>query len=315
MAGGSETTQNTTQQQQGWAPVMSGVQSNVINPMNQWAQNPLQYTGQSYIGPTNQQQQGTQQQSNFLQGAAPGIANSAIDAWGGSLNPGQYLNAPGAMNPLNLYASQVGRNLDENIRPGYASDANMAGQYGGYSSRRHLNDVVAQRDASEAIANFGGNLMGSLWNQGLQGSQQAQAMAPQMLQVGQMPGQMLYGLGGQQRGEMQMQQSLDNQRLNFEQMEPYQRAQMYGGLVSPLGSLASSGESSAVRETKNNPNLLGMGMSAAMMAMGMPPMGGGTPQHSTYGTGGGGMYGGNMAPQLYNPSAPRGGMLTGGAPW
>ncbi len=281
---------------------MQGLTQNVINPLNAVAQTPFKYTGPQYIGETALQQDAAQQQRNFFGGSGPntamGILGSTNSAWRDALDPYAFVNAQGAMNPLRLYSEEVGRNLDENIRPGYAQAANAAGQYGGYSSRRALQDRLAQREASEAIADAGSTLFSNLINQGQRRQFEAMRMAPTLLSIGQMPAEALYNLGGRDRAEAMREQALLSQRAQFDQMEPYMRAQQYSGLVSPLLQAETTGSQSQTQ--RNIPNLLGMGMSAAMMAAGMPPMGGGG------GGGGGGIsYGTSLPSTPYNPYLPR----------
>lgn len=283
---------------------MQGLTQNVINPLNAVAQTPFKYTGPQYIGETALQQDAAQQQRNFFGGSglntARGILGSTNSAWRDALDPYALVNAQGAMNPLRLYSEEVGRNLDENIRPGYDRAANMAGQYGGYSSRRALQDRLAQRDASEAIADAGSTLFSNLINQGQMRQFDAMRMAPTLLSIGQMPAEALYNLGGRDRAEAMQEQALRNQRAQFEQMEPYMRAQQYSGLVSPLLQAETTG--SKTETTKKSPNLLGMGLSAALtaaqMSMGMPPT-------AALGGGGGISYGTSLPSTPFNPYLPR----------
>jgi hypothetical protein len=284
---------------------LQGLTQNVIDPLNAVAKTPFEYTGPQYIGETALQQDAAQQQQNFFQGSGPntasGILGSTNSAWQNALDPYSFLNAQGAMNPLRQFSKEVGRNLDENIRPGYARAANMAGQYGGYSSRRDLQGLLAQRNASEAIADAGSSLFTNLINQGLEQRRQAMQFAPTLMNIGQMPGAALYNLGSRERAEEQRRQALSNQQTQFAQMEPYMRAQQYSGLVSPLLQAETTGSKTDTK--KNSPNLIGMGLSAAMMGMSPFSMGG---AGASAGMGmpptGMGM-GGGMTP-VYNPYAP-----------
>lgn len=312
MSGGSSQTQTQNTERSPWAPAGSSIQNNVISPLNQWSQNPMQYTGPQYVGPTGTQQQALGQQQQYLEGRAPGMVDATLQAWQGQLDPMQMLNAPGAMNPLNRYAGEVGRALDENIRPGYALAAAQQGFGGAYNSRRAMQDNRAMETAQRAIADFGGDLFANLYGQGAQLSRAAQAAAPGMLAFGQAPQQGLYALGGTQRAEQQQQQNLENARREFEQMEPYQRAAMMNQQLQPLANIG--GTSIMTGTTTQNPSMLGQIAGLGMMGAGLMT---GNPFMAMGGMGaGGGMSAGGalnpMSAMTFNPYSPA---MAGMQPW
>lgn len=281
----SQTGQSVTGQRSattGWDPVMRGLQSGVTAPLAQFGQTPLTYAGPSYIAPNAQMQQGLQGQANWAQGGGQGVVNNAIGAWGQQLNPMSYLQAPGAMNPLDMYAKNVGRAINENVLPGQRDNAIMAG-HTGYSSERNQAEALARARGAESIADYGGNLFSNLYQQGLGASQNALGMAPQMFSLGSMPAELQGRVGQFQRDEDYFRQDLGNQARQFAQMEPYQRAMMMQQGLLPMANLqrtvdtagststsgTSEGESNSTSETRKQADMLGTLMSAGMMAGGL----------------------------------------------
>lgn len=260
-----------------WNPAGKVLKRTVLPGAEAWGNTPLSYTGPSYIGQTPLQEQGLEQQQGYYQGQGQtGVVDPTQAAWQQSLDPGAFMNAPGAMNPLDLYAKQVGRNLDENIRPGYAMGAAQAGQYGGYSSERAQNERLAERNASEAIADYGGNLFSNLYGQGLQMRQNAISQAPGVFNLGAAPGQQLYNLGGIQRGEQYQEQQMGNARREFEQMEPMRRMQALFGIAGPAAQLGGDTTNMNKQGTKNSAlgTIAGIGLTGLGLANGMGGMGG-----------------------------------------
>ena len=285
---GGKKTQTSTSETSPWKPAAKVLKRTALPLAQQWGQTPQQYTGPSYIGQTPLQQEALAQQTGYYQGAGQtGVVDPAMSAWQQSLDPAAFLTAPGAMNPLDLYAKQIGRNLEENIRPGYAMGQIQAGQHGGYSSERAQNERLAERGASEAIADYGGNLFSSLYNQGLQARQNAIGQAPGMFGLGAAPGQQLYNLGGIQRGELQQQQAMENARREFEQSDPLRRAQQVMGVAGPAAQLG--GTSTQTQTARQNASPLGTALGLGMTGLGM--MGGGGPMAAMGGLGGLGGFG------------------------
>jgi len=299
MSKGGKQTQTSTSNP--WEPAADLIEDEVLPLAEQWGNRRRQYTGPSYIGQTDQQQQALGQQQGYYQGAGQtGVVDPATAAWQQSLDPAAFMNAPGAMNPLNLYAQQVGRNLDENIRPGYAMGQAQAGQHGGYSSERAQNERMAERGASEAIADYGGNLFGNLYNQGLQMRQNAISQAPGMFNLGAAPGQQLYNLAGIERNEQYAQQGMENAKREYEQNEAMDRARQMMGIAGPAAQLGGTSTQVGQKQSSLGGQLLGGGMMLAGGLLGGPAgaMAGGA-------LGGGGAPGMGMSPmgmqQMRNP--------------
>jgi len=268
--GTTQTSQSTsTATRTPWQPAADLLTSQVMPLASQFGASPLQYTGASYIPRTPGQESALAGSLGYFGGAGQSIVDPTMQAWQASLDPAAFMNAPGAMNPLTNYAYEVGRALDENIRPGYARGAIGAGQYGGYSSERAQQERLAERDASEAIARYGGNLFGDLYGMGLQMRHNAVSQAPGMMGLGATPYQNLYALSGMDRAEAQRQQDLANARTEFGQMEPYTRASLLGQLLHPMAQLGGTveGERSGTTTTERNVSpfgaLAGLGMTAA----------------------------------------------------
>ena len=311
-----ERTQEATQQ--GWDPAMQGIQNEVLPGLQRWGQQPLGYTGPSYLNLTGDQLGGRQAGLDYSGGAGQGVVSSAHEAWGQALDPSQFMRAQGAYSPLDTYASQVGRNLREQQLPGIRDQAIGQGQSGGYSSKRMQQEAMAGARASGDIAQYGANLTGSLYGQGINARNAAMAQGGQMYQLGLDPSRTQTALGDLNQGDAYQRQQMGNQMQQFEQMEPYQRMAMLGGQYgsyAPLGQTSSDSSSSTSTQQKER-DMLGLAMSLGQMALGAYTGGASSAASGLAGMfgggggGGGGGYGGlggmggYPGAQMMNPYRP-----------
>jgi hypothetical protein len=142
------------------------------------------------------------------------------------------------------YQQAFGRSLDDVSNallrewlPSIDSGASLAGQYGG--TRQGVAEGVAMGDATKALSraigegmtglsDYGTNAARSLssnlanmqmgaWGQGLQAQQDAMRMAPQIAQLGMLPGQIYQGVGSQLDAYRQQQINAEKQAWDYEQ--------------------------------------------------------------------------------------------------
>ena len=149
MAGGKETQEQTTTMQP-WRPAADLITGSVLPLAQQWGAAPQSYTGPSYIEQTPEQQQALAAQRGYLQGPGQtGVVDPATAAWQQSLDPSAFMNAPGAYAPLDIYAQNVGRNLSENIRPGYAQQATRTDETPMRAASAHELEEILQQCLAE----------------------------------------------------------------------------------------------------------------------------------------------------------------------
>lgn len=284
MGGGSKKTSTSQQQQQqsgqtrGWSPAMDLAERNLSGVGNLMAQ-PMGYTGPSYLGLNDPMLQGINRQYQYAGGGGADTVNQGTGAWQDALNPYQFLQAENAYAPLSLYADQVQDQMAK-TRGGYADQAIGAGQTGGLSARRVLQDADLMDTAEGNISRFGAGLTGQLAQQGLTARNQAIGQMPMVYNAGLQPGKDIFALGDYQRGEEYRRQQMGNAAEQFKFMEPWQRAQMTAGLTNPLIGAEqnmtgeSSGTSSTTQKTKKQ---LGIGDILSAAGAGMSMFGGGGP--------------------------------------
>ncbi len=181
---------------------------------------------QSYYDLLNAQDVASNPYLNQLIGQNVG-ANT--DAFG--QNVGRYQQAFGRS------LEDIGDTLTRDWLPSIESGASLAGQYGG--TRQGVAEGVAMGDATQALSravgegmtglsDYGSNaaraLSGSLanmqmgaWGQGLNAQQNAMQMAPQIAQLGMLPGQIYQGVGNTLDSYRQQQIDAERQRWDYEQ--------------------------------------------------------------------------------------------------
>ena len=173
----------------------------------------------------------TQAQGMMQDYATGGLSNYANSVMGANQNI-----ASGGMMDVNsnpyladyaqAAAAPITQNLLEQTLPLVRNSAIGAGQYGG--SRQDLAEGLSIGRAADAIGNLTSNIYSNAYGQNLNAMQNAQAMAPQMAQLGLMPSNILSGVGAQQQA---MQQQGINQQM-AQHDYPQQQLAQYANLIS-----------------------------------------------------------------------------------
>ena len=209
-----------------WGPAAPGLQS-LAGALSRMASTPLEFfPGQTYAPQTEAEQLAI---SSLMEqaGAFPGGIG---DAFTSALAAPNVAENPYVQGMAGALETQVNRNLMENILPAI-SRGEVMGPSGAVARG------IAGRGTQEALTSGLANLYGSAYGQGLQAQQAALGMAPSItgLQAG------LYGqAGAMERQEAQRAIDEEMQRFQFEQTEPYQRAQYAQPLIG-LGQTYGTG--------------------------------------------------------------------------
>ena len=99
---------------------------------------------------------------------AANLATGAGVTTNQGLNPndlGRYVNNDILSGQIDAASRDVVRNLTENVKPTIAANASMTGNSG--SSRRAVQDAIAERGAADRVADISAGMRGSAYNQAL----------------------------------------------------------------------------------------------------------------------------------------------------
>ena len=176
-------------------------------------------------GFTQPQQQAQQLAQQYATGGLQQLSGQAQEGLGFVLDPAQL---DPASNPYLASAAQAAVNpifqqLQQQVLPGIASGASQTGNVG--SSRQGVAEGLAIGQAAQGAQDVTSQMYSQAYQQGIQNLLGATAQAPGIGQFGLAPAQALSNVGAQQQAQQQA-----------ELMEPYQRLQLYQGLLQgPAG--------------------------------------------------------------------------------
>lgn len=191
--------------------------------------NPYQISGlnyqQGYAGSVQPYINRAQQMSSFMQSPA-------------MLNVGQnpYVQGMGA-----AIGNQISQQLRRNIMPAIRSGNVAAGMLGG--SRQGIAEGTAIGDAMQNYGNSLASLYGGAYQSGLGAVNQAQGLAPNMVNMGAYPAQLMRDVGQTYRGYDQQQINDAVNRFNWYQGQPDTRFDTYLGRISNIGGMGGSSTS------------------------------------------------------------------------
>ena len=194
--------------------------------------NPYPY--QTFI-PRNQTERAADQlRGQYATTVMPGLIGSAQNTWGNLQNAPDVGNNPWVQGALDANKRNVTRAVTEDWMPSVHANAVGTGNYGG-SSHAKMQERMLGR-ASDSLANANANTLLGAYGQGLGAAQSTQPYAGQMAALGNMPADIIGGIGANQR--MDQQQVLDDSmyRYNFLQNEPERYLGAMSGNLNMLGS-------------------------------------------------------------------------------
>lgn len=217
------------------------------------------FPNQTYAGFNPLQQQAMSMGQDYATGQLAPYANQLMNA-NQMVAGGGLMNAdsnPYLASYAQAAAQPIQQQLMEQALPMVRNSAMGAGQYGG--SRQDVAEGLAVGRAADAIGDVTSNIYSNAYGQNLQGMLQAQAMSPQMAQLGQMPQNILSGIGGQQQAMSQL--GIDEQMARH--YFPQDQLQNYMNLV---GGQMFGSQTSTPYSTNPLASGLGGGLSGASLA-------------------------------------------------
>ncbi len=243
------------------------------NRMYGLSQRPFEFfPDQTYAEMDPLQEEALQMREQYGRGMQ-GMVDPAMQAWQSTLSAPDVASNPYVQGMLEQQANLLNRNLMENLIPGAEMGAIGAGQFGG--SRQGIAEGIAMRGTQEALANQAAQTQMDAYLAGLGQQRYGLSAAPGMASFGMMPADVLSGVGGVRRGEEQKAIDEARQRWEFEQNEPWMRAERFAGSFFPY----SQPYSTTTREAQTTPSAFSVGTQLAglgLAGMGMfGPMGGG----------------------------------------
>lgn len=253
--GGSSTTVQKADPWSGIQPYLKDVYGEAQNLYRGFT--PSMYPGQMYA-PQNQLQQQSQQQLLNSIPQMQDMTNSAYQSAMFGLGPALYAESnPYLQSYMQAAIRPVSSQLLNQTLPAIRSGATNAGQYG--SSRQGIAEGLAIQGATRTAADIASQMASEGYTQGLRQMNIAQAFLPQVMQMTQMPGEILGYVGGQQRAEGQ--RAIDEAvgRHEYEMGLPYSKLSEYVATLSgfPVGQFGTSTSTTDANQSGGNP-LLGL---------------------------------------------------------
>jgi len=267
--GGATTTVEKSDPWEGQQPYLKDIFAQAQDQYQTGA--PEYYPGQTLAPYSGQEQMAQGMAEGFALGPAQGFAQDTMaanqfalgDAMYADSNPYLQSAARGAIQP-------VTETLMRDILPGIRQGAVQAGQYGG--TRQDLATSGAIDKAIEDMLNTTSGMYSQGYGQGLDAMTKGLALAPQTMQVGAMPAEMLGASGAMDRNMLQSLMNEEKARWDFQQQVPSTMLSQYQQLIQG-GYGGSSSAYSDAGGGSDLSNALGGAMSGYAMAGMMPALG------------------------------------------
>ncbi len=247
------------------------------------------FSGQMYAGMDPLQREALGMQEAYARGLG-GMMDPAMGAWQSMLTAPDVASNPYVQGMLEQQGSLLNRNLQENILPGIQTGAIGAGQLGG--SRQGVAEGIAARGTQEALASQAAQTQMDAYLAGLGQQRFGLGQTGTMMGLGQMPAQILSGVGGARRAEDQLALDEEMRRFQFEQDEPWMRMER---LVPTYNALTGQ-YTTSTNEQQTTPSAFQVGSQLAGLGLAGYGLG-------AFGGGGGGASPGfnvGFGPQGYN---------------
>lgn len=268
-----------------WEPTV-GPLERIIGDVDALRRRELEFfPGQTYAPQTELERQAIES----LAGGAAGYGESVLPAWMMALQAPDVANNPYVTGMAEAIQSRVNRNLAENVMPNIRMGGALTG---GWGTGQDVAAGIAGRGTQDVLSEQLAGLYGSAYGQGLMAQQGALGMAPAMLGG---EAAMLGRAGALERAEAQRAIDEEMARFQFNQMEPWNRAQMGAGLLGPLGGMGGTSRATGTSTPSLMETGARLGTAALLGGMGGDPFSfgmGTTPFMAGMGMGGvGGNYG------------------------
>ena len=251
------------------------------------------FPGQTFADFDPNQTAGLQSQLDFAQQGLPNQLGQINQSYGNALNAGSIFSDPSVMAGLGTIEDRANRNFSESILPQLRQQATGTGNQ--FSSKAEQSERLAGRDLQGMISDAQGSFLGGQLAsaRGLQGN--ALGNAPNISQLGLLPGQTQFGVGQANQTQNQLGISEDVNRFNFNQQAEGQSLNDY---IARLQGISGSGGASS-SSPGTSTNMLGSVLGGAILGGGLYNQfsGGGAVQPQfTQPAGGGGNYAQALTP-------------------
>jgi hypothetical protein len=245
-----------------------------------FAQGPQEFfPGQTFADLTPDQLAGLQQQLQFSGGLLPQQLGQVNQSFGNALNAGNLYQDPSVQAGLGTIENRANQNFQENILPNLRQQATGTGNQ--FSSKAEQSERLAGRDLQQVISDSQGSFLANQLASGRALQSGALGQAPNITQLGLLPGANQFNVGSVLQGQDQLQSAEDVARFNFGQQAGDANLDQ---LIARLTGIAGAGGGAGFQST---------------------PTGGTNPLAGALG-------GGLLASQLYNQLQPSFGSTGGG---
>lgn len=305
--GGGDTESTTNTVAEPWKGVQPYL-SNLYGDVNKLykAGMPEYYPGQTYINRDPLEDLAQQQNLAYSQQAMPGMIGDVQRTNQFMLSAPDAANNPYVTGMADTIERRLNRNLRENL---YKENSDMANQYGQYGMDSfNIGKGIAERGTQEAYGDAMSQLYGDAYKAGLEQQRSGMALAPQSIQMGMAPSEIMGQVGAYNRGEQELALQEDMSRYQYNTGSPYENIgwanQMYMG--APWGGSSTS----QMDGTSRSPLMGALG--GAMMGASAAPMLGGMFAGASSAMGPSALLASGMANPLFLPLALGGGLLGSG---
>lgn len=242
------------------------------------------FPGQTFAPRSPVEMSGTSMLEDYARNDLPTITGNINAAMTSMLNAPDVANNPYIQDAARAANQRLATDFNEMVNPQLKASFGAAGQAN--SSRQSLAQSMAADRLQRNMADQTAGMFSDAWSKGLDQQARGSLLAPQLVNLGMLPGQTLAAVGETDRAYQQLGINDAMQRYNFSQMDPITRAQQFSGV---LGGLPSFQTTTAPNPNQSNPLASILGIGSMLMGMPMGGLGG------LGGAAGGGLLSGGLS--------------------
>ena len=205
------------------------------------------FPGQTFADLTPEQLSGLESQLAFAQ-QFPQQLGQINQSFGNALNAGNLFNDPSVQAGLGTIENRANRNFAENVLPRLRQQATGTGNQ--FSSKAEQSERLAGRDLQSAISDAQGSFLANQLASGRALQSGAIGQAPNISQLGLLPGSTQFNVGGILQGQENLGITEDVNRFNFGQQAPGQNV---NDLIARLTAISGAG-SGGISTTPGSPS-------------------------------------------------------------
>lgn len=207
------------------------------------------FAGQTYAGLTPFQKQGLFNQASYARNLG-GQLGQINQSFGNALNAGDLYSDPSVRRGLSSIESRANRNFQREILPSLRRGATSVGQE--FGTRGQLAEGVAASDLQSRISDAQGQFLGNQLDSARRLQSQALGQAPNITQLGLLPGSTLFNVGSQFQNQRQQQIDEEIQRHFFPRQALRQNL---GNYINNITALAGTGGTPSVTPGATPPGI------------------------------------------------------------